>query len=169
MDNYFRAYIEKIKATKKLARDKNVPVWEIPLANSVGMILLTAVYMSIYTWIAIVDMENKMQYIPYWCNSFIEIANFLPLVYLSVLCLTMLDKVLIVFIIFQAVVTKGIYAGIQKLDHRIWRKTGRDSFIANKIWRVQQKWMSYDKKKRRKIMVFVILCSILFYGYRLFS
>ena len=169
MDNYFRAYIEKIKATKKLARDKNVPVWEIPLANSVGMILLTAVYMSIYTWIAIVDMEKNMQYIPYWWNTFIDIANFLPLVYLTVLCLTMLDKMLIVFIIFQAAVTKGIYAGIQKLDHKIWRKTGRDSFIANKIWGLQQKWMSIDKKKRRKIMVFVIFLSILFYGYRLFS
>ena len=61
MVNYFRSYIEKIKATKKLAKEKNVPVWEIPLANSVGIIILTAVYMSIYTWIAIVDMEKNMQ------------------------------------------------------------------------------------------------------------
>ena len=56
MGNYFREYIDKVKATKKLAREKNVPIWEIPLANAMGMIILTAVYMSVYTWIAIVDL-----------------------------------------------------------------------------------------------------------------
>tara|TARA_B100000929_G_scaffold154194_1_gene122052 strand:+ start:239 stop:745 length:507 start_codon:yes stop_codon:yes gene_type:complete len=167
--DYFRTWIEKIRATKKFAREKNVPVWEIPLANSVGIIILTAVYMSVYTWIVIVDVENNMQYIPYWWTSFIEIANFLPLIYLSILCWTMLDKVLKVFIIFQAEVTKSIYAGIQKVDHKIWRKTGKDSVIANKIWRVQQAWLKIDKKKRRKIKICAIILAILFYGFRIFG
>ena len=166
---FFHSYIDKIKATKKLAREKNVPVWEIPLANSVGMMILTAVYMSIYTWIAIVDVEKNFDYIPFWWNTFTTIANWLPLIYLGVLCLTMLDKVLTVFILFQAAITKGIYAGIQKLDHKIWRKTGKDSFIANKIWRVQQKWMSIDKKNRRKIIVVAFMVFMLWYGYRLFT
>ena len=167
MGNYFRDYIDKVKATKKLAREKNVPVWEIPLANSVGIIILTAVYMSIYTWIAIVDMEKSFQYIPFWWNTFIEIANWLPLIYLSILCFTMLHHVLTVFIIFQAVLTKCIYNGIAKIDHKIWRKTGRDSVIANKIWQVQQKWLSIDSKKRRKIVVCVLILSIMFYDYRI--
>ena len=38
--SYFHDFIEKIKDTKKYAREKNVPVWEIPLVNSVGMKLL---------------------------------------------------------------------------------------------------------------------------------
>ena len=37
MGNYFSNYIDKVKATKKLARDRNVPVWHIPLANSIGI------------------------------------------------------------------------------------------------------------------------------------
>ena len=114
MGNYFRDYIEKIKATKKLAR-----------------------------------------------------ANYLPLIYLSVLSFTMLHHVLTVFIIFQAVVTKGIFNTISKIDHKIWRKTGRDSYITNKIWWVQQKWMGIDSKKRRKIVACVLILSIMFYAYRI--
>ena len=167
MGNYFSNYIDKVKATKKLARDRNVPIWHIPLANSIGMLILTAVYMSIYTWIAIVDMENSFQYIPSWWNSFISIANYLPLIYLGILSFTMLHHVLTVFIIFQSVLTKGIYNGIAKIDHKIWRKTGKDSYIANKIWWVQQKWMGIDSKKRRKIVACVLILSIMFYAYRI--
>jgi len=167
MGNYFREYIDKVKATKKLAREKNVPIWEIPLANAMGMIILTAVYMSVYTWIAIVDLEKNFDYIPFWWNTFIDIANWLPLIYLGVLTFTMLDKVLTIFILFQASLTKGIFTGIQKLDHKIWRKTGKDSLIANKIWWVQQKWMGLDKRNRRIIMVLGFIVFMTWYGYRI--
>ena len=70
MAYYFSNYIDKIKATKKLAREKNVPIWMIPFANAMGMILLTTIYQSVYTWIAIVDMENKIDYIS--LNNFLK-------------------------------------------------------------------------------------------------
>ena len=169
MGNYFRDYIDKVKETKKLARDKNVPIWHIPLANAMGMIILTAVYMSIYTWIAIVDIEKNFDYIPSWWNLFIDIANWLPLIYLGVLSFTVLDKVLTIFILFQAALTKGIFNGIQKLDHKIWRKTGKDSYIANKIWKVQQKWMGLDKKNRRIIMLLGFTVFMMWYAYRIIT
>ena len=169
MGNYFRDYIDKVKATKKLAREKNVPVWHIPLANSIGMLILTSVYMSVYTWIAIVDMENNFDYIPSWWHSFISIANWLPLIYLGVLSFTMLHHVLTVFIIFQASLTKGIFNGISKIDHKIWRKTGKDSYIANKIWWVQQKWMGLEKGQRRKIMIVAFVVFMIWYSYRIIT
>ena len=169
MGNYFRDYIDKVKATKKLAREKNVPIWHIPLANAMGMIILTAVYMSVYTWIAIVDIEKNFDYIPSWWNLFIDIANWLPLIYLGVLSFTVLDKVLTIFILFQAAVTKSIFNIIQKADHKIWRKTGKDSVIANKIWWVQQKWMGLDKKKRQMIMILGFIVFMIWYGYRIIT
>jgi len=169
MGNYFRDYIDKVKATKKLAREKNVPIWHIPLANAMGMIILTAVYMSVYTWIAIVDIEKNFDYIPSWWNMFIEVANWLPLIYLGVLSFTVLDKVLTIFILFQAAVTKSIFNIIQKADHKIWRKTGKDSVIANKIWWVQQKWMGLDKKKRQMIMILGFIVFMIWYGYRIIT
>ncbi len=169
MGNYFRDYIDKVKATKKLAREKNVPIWHIPLANAMGMIILTAVYMSVYTWIAIVDIEKNFDYIPSWWNLFIDVANWLPLIYLGVLSFTVLDKVLTIFILFQAAVTKSIFNIIQKADHKIWRKTGKDSVIANKIWWVQQKWMGLDKKKRQMIMILGFIVFMIWYAYRIIT
>ena len=169
MGNYFRDYIDKVKETKKLARDKNVPMWMIPFANAMGIILLTSIYLSVYTWIAIVDMENSFDYIPSWWNTLVSIANWLPLIYLGVLSFTMLDKVLTVFILFQAALTKSIFNIIQKADHKIWRKTGKDSVIANKIWWVQQKWMGLDKGQRRKVMVVAFIVFMLWYSYRLLT
>ena len=169
MGNYFRDYIDKVKATKKLAREKNVPIWHIPLANAMGMIILTAVYMSVYTWIAIVDIEKNFDYIPSWWNLFIDVANWLPLIYLGVLSFTVLDKVLTIFILFQAAVTKSIFNIIQKADHKIWRKTGKDSVIANKIWWVQQKGMGLDKKKRQMIMILGFIVFMIWYAYRIIT
>ena len=114
-------------------------------------------------------MEKNFDYPPFWWGAFTYIANWSPLIYLSVLCFTMLDKVLTVFILFQASVTKSIFNGIQKADHKIWRKTGKDSYIANKIWWVQQKWMGIDKKNRQRIMVVGFIVFMLWYVSRLLT
>ena len=72
--SYFNDYIARIKATKKLAREKNVPVWLIPFANSVGLILLTAVYLGVYTLVALVDIEKNMDYVPVWWNMLVAVS-----------------------------------------------------------------------------------------------
>ena len=151
--SYLHDYIARIKATKKLAREKNVPVWLIPFANSVGLILLTAVYLGVYTLVALVDMEKNMDYVPVWWKILVGHADWLPLIYFAVICLAMLDKVLITIIIVQSAITKSIFEIIQKADHKIWRKTGKDSFIANKIWWLQQKWVGLNKRIRAMIII----------------
>jgi len=151
--SYLHDYIARIKATKKLAREKNVPVWLIPFANSVGLTLLAAVYLGVYTLVALVDMEKNMDYVPVWWKILVGHADWLPLIYFAVICLTMLDKVLITIIIVQSAITKSIFEIIQKADHKIWRKTGKDSFIANKIWWLQQKWVGLNKRIRAMIVI----------------
>lgn len=163
---YFGDFIERVKDTKKFAREKNVPVWEIPLVNSIGIILLTSIYLSFYTWMAISDAEKRLS-VYFWWDALIAVANWLPLIYLSLICLTMLDKVLRIFILMQAVLTKAVYDGIQKLDHKIWRKTGKDSYIASKIWWVQRKWMGIPAKKRRLIFFSVVTLYLTWYALRL--
>lgn len=160
MGNYFRDFWERIQDTKKFAREKNVPVWEIPLVNSIGIILLTSIYLSFYTWMAIPENVKPE---PFWWGTFIAIANWAPLIYLGLICLVMLDKVLRVFILFQAALTKLVMDGITKIDHKIWRKTGKDSYVANKIWKVQMKWMKMPKEKRKKIMILAIFLFGLYY------
>ena len=153
-------YIARIKATKKLAREKNVPVWLIPFANSVGLILLTAVYLGVYTLVVLVDMEKNMDYVPAWWKMLVVHADWIPLIYFTVITLTMLDKVLITIIIIQSAITKSIFKIIQKTDHKIWRKTGKDSYIANKIWWLQQKWVGLDKRIRAMIIIQFLIAFI---------
>ncbi len=162
---YFHDYIARIKATKKLARDKNVPVWLIPFANSVGLILLTAVYLGVYTLVALVDMEKNMAHVPAWWKMLVIHADWIPLIYFAVISLTMLDKVLIIIITIQSEITKSIFEIIQKADHKIWRRTGKDSFIANKIWWLQQKWVGLDKRIR---VMIIIQFLIVFVSWRYF-
>ena len=153
-------YIARIKATKKLAREKNVPVWLIPFANSVGFILLTAVYLGVYTLVVLVDMEKNMDYVPAWWKMLVVHADWIPLIYFAVISLTVLDKVLITIIIIQSAITKSIFKIIQKTDHKIWRKTGKDSYIANKIWWLQQKWVGLDKRIRAMIIIQFLIAFI---------
>ena len=153
-------YIARTKATKKLAREKNVPVWLIPFANSVGLILLTAVYLGVYTLVVLVDMEKNMDYVPAWWKMLVVHADWIPLIYFAVISLTMLDKVLITIIIIQSAITKSIFKIIQKTDHKIWRKTGKDSYIANKIWWLQQKWIGLDKRIRAMIIIQFLIAFI---------
>ena len=157
---YFRNYFDRVKATKKLAREQNVPLWIIPFVNACGVLLLTAVYMSVYTLLAIVDLEKNMQYVPIWWTMLAPMSDWLPLIYFAILSLTLMDRVLTVIIIVQASITKMVYQGIQKVDHKIWRKTGKDSFIADKIWHLQRKWQGLDKRIRWIIIIQLIIAFI---------
>ena len=157
---YFRDYIDRINATKKFAREQNVPIWIIPFVNACGILLLTAFYMSVYTWIAVVGLEENMKYVPVWWTLLTAQADWLPIIYFAVLCLTLMDRVLTVIIIIQSSVTKLIYQGIQKADHKIWRKTGKDSFIADKIWYIQRKWQGLDKRIRVMIIIQIAIAFI---------
>ena len=157
---YFRNYFDRVKATKKLAREQNVPLWIIPFVNACGVLLLTAVYMSVYTLLAIVDLEKNMQYVPIWWTMLAPMSDWLPLIYFAILSLTLMDRVLTVIIIVQASITKMVYQGIQKVDHKIWRKTGKDSFIADKIWHLQRKWVGLDKRIRWIIIIQFIIAFI---------
>ena len=157
---YFRNYFDRVKATKKLAREQNVPLWIIPFVNACGVLLLTAVYMSVYTLLAIVDLEKNMQYVPIWWTMLAPMSDWLPLIYFAILSLTLMDRVLTVIIIVQASITKMVYQAIQKVDHKIWRKTGKDSFIADKIWHLQRKWQGLDKRIRWIIIIQFIIAFI---------
>jgi len=158
---YFRDYIDRVNATKKFAREQNVPVWIIPFVNACGILLLTAFYLSVYTWIGIIGLEESMKYVPIWWTWLTTIlGDWLPLIYFTILSLTLMDRVLTVIIIIQSTFTKMIYQGIQKADHKIWRKTGKDSFIADKIWHMQRKWQGLDKRIRAMIIVQALIAFI---------
>ena len=144
--------------------EQGVPVWEIPLINSIGMIILGSIYLGFWSWTLIADMQ--FSYKPFWFEVLEDNLGYIPMVYALVIAVVALDKILVVMIRFQAKLTKMVYDLIQKLDHKIWRKTGKESFISNKIWKVQQRWVGYDKAKKRRIIALMMFLSVIYYSYR---
>ena len=159
-----RDYIERIRNTRKFAMEQGVPVWEIPLINSIGMIILGSIYLGFWSWTLIADMQ--FSYKPFWFEVLEDNLGYIPMVYALVIAVVALDKILVVMIRFQAKLTKMVYSVIQKLDQKIWRKTGKESFISNKIWKVQQRWVGYDKAKKRRIIALMVFLSVIYYSYR---
>ena len=159
-----RDYIERIRNTRKFAMEQGVPVWEIPLINSIGMIILGSIYLGFWSWTLIADMQ--FSYKPFWFEVLEDNLGYIPMVYALVIAVVALDKILVVMIRFQAKLTKMVYSVIQKLDQKIWRKTGKESFISNKIWKVQQRWVGYDKAKKRRIIALMIFIFVIYYSYR---
>ena len=117
MMNIIQEYIKRIKNTKKFAREQNVPVWEIPLINSVGLIILGSIYLGFMSWGLLSQMQFHDK--PYWLDVLEETSGYLPMIYALTITLTALDKVLILMIRFQSRITKIIYTAIQKLDHKM--------------------------------------------------
>ena len=159
-----RDYIKRIRNTRKFAMEQGVPVWEIPLINSIGMIILGSIYLGFWSWTLIADMQ--FSYKPFWFEVLEDNLGYIPMVYALVIAVVALDKILVVMIRFQAKLTKMVYSVIQKLDQKIWRKTGKESFISNKIWKVQQRWVGYDKAKKRRIIALMMFLSVIYYSYR---
>ena len=159
-----RDYIERIRNTRKFAMEQGVPVWEIPLINSIGMIILGSIYLGFWSWTLIADMQ--FSYKPFWFEVLEDNLGYLPIIYFLIIAVIALDKILVVMIRFQAQLTKVVYNLIQKLDQKIWRKTGKESFISNKIWKVQQRWVGYDKAKKRRIIALMVFLSVIYYSYR---
>ena len=159
-----RDYIERIRNTRKFAMEQGVPVWEIPLINSIGMIILGSIYLGFWSWTLIADMQ--FSYKPFWFEVLEDNLGYIPMVYALVIAVVALDKILVVMIRFQAKLTKMVYSVIQKLDQKIWRKTGKESFISNKIWKVQQRWVGYDKAKKRRIIALMMFLFVIYYSYR---
>ena len=159
-----RDYINRIRNTRKYASEQGVPVWEIPLINSIGMIILGSIYLGFWSWTAIAEMQ--FSYKPYWFEVLEDNLGYLPIIYFLIIAVIALDKILVVMIRFQAQLTKVVYNLIQKLDQKIWRKTGKESFISNKIWKVQQRWVGYDKRKKRRIIALAVFLFVIYYSFR---
>ena len=128
------------------------------------MIILGSIYLGFWSWTLIADMQ--FSYKPFWFEVLEDNLGYIPMVYALVIAVVALDKILVVMIRFQAKLTKMVYDLIQKLDHKIWRKTGKESFISNKIWKVQQRWVGYDKAKKRRIIALMVFLSVIYYSYR---
>ena len=148
--SYLNNYIKRIKDTKKVAREKNIGIWFVPVIDSIIIILYAS-------WeISIIIMYNEQ-------DPNVGLFSFITLTCLAML--TILDRLILFFIRFHAYVNKLVLQGISKLDMYFWKKTGKDAVVTNSIWKLQGKYMKRTKKQKRMLTVMFVGLIMLYYGW----
>lgn len=163
VEDFIRHRISKIKEVKKFAREKNLPIWQMPVLDSLGVSMIISIYASYITWEWFSRQAEFGMTIPPLIESIIV---WLPLIYFFTIFATVMDKIAMFFVLVHSYLSKLVLTTIQKIDHKIWRKTGRDSVIANGIWKIQMKWMKLSKKRRKQITATFILFMVWYYSLR---
>jgi hypothetical protein len=145
---YFENYFEKIKDTKKVARDKNIGVWWMPVFDSFLITIYLSWQLSVGVWIALDMWQGGQDYVPWYMDSLWEISSFSLSIFMSIITFTILDKIILFFIYVHSYANK---------------------LVTNFIWKLQRKYMSRSKKER-KIMTFAFVGMIgVYYGWMILT
>jgi len=162
---YFENYFERIKQTKKVARDKNIGVWQIPVLNSLLFTMYLSWQLSIGVWILLDSWQSAQTYIPWYMDTLWQVSSFSITIIMCIISLTILDKIILFFIYIHAYANKLILQGISKLDMYLWKKTGRDTVFTNAIWKIQGKFMRRSKRQRKLIAMAFAGVIVFYYGW----
>ena len=162
---YFVNYFAKIKDTKKVAQEKNIGVWLIPVFDALLITIYLSWQLSVGVWILLDTWQSGQPYVPWYMDSLWEVSSFSLTIFMSIITFTILDKIILFFIYLHAYANKLVLRGISKLDMYLWRKTGRDTVITNAIWKLQRKYMSRSKKQRKLMTLAFVGMIGMYYGW----
>jgi hypothetical protein len=162
---YFVNYFERIRQTKKVARDKNIGIWMLPVFNSLIFTMYLSWQLSIGTWILLDSWQNAQTYIPWYMDALWKVSPFSITIFMSIITFTILDKIILFFIHVHAYANKLILQGISKLDMYLWKRTGRDTVFTNAIWKIQGKFMRRSKKQRTLLSIAFAGVIVFYYGW----
>jgi len=166
---YFVTYFAKIKDTKKVAREKNIGVWLLPVFDSFLITLYLSWELSVGVWFLLDSWQTGQTYIPWYMDSLWELSSFSLTIFMSIITFTILDKIILFFIYVHSYANKLVLQAITKADMYLWRKTGRDTVITNFIWKLQRKYMNRSKNER-KIMTIAFVGMIgTYYGWMIIT
>jgi len=162
---YFENYFDKIKQTKKIAREKNIGIWMLPVFNSLIFTMYLSWQLSIGVWILLDSWQSAQTYIPWYMDTLWKVSSFSITIFMIVITLTILDKIILFFIYLHAYANKLILQGISKLDMYLWKKTGRDTVFTNAIWKIQGKFMRRSKRQRKIMAMAFAGVIVSYYGW----
>ncbi len=153
--------ISKIKATKKIAREKNLVSWNLPLLNSFVSIMVGAMLLSLATHVFLNELEESFSYPPWWFDWAWSMAPALPVVYGIIGILLFMDKLIILFIHYERLLQKTMARCLEKLDYYLWKKTGKDAPVTTALWKMASKFSNMTSRRRKLVItVAIILLAI---------
>ncbi|KEQ56545.1 hypothetical protein SCCGRSA3_02034 [Marine Group I thaumarchaeote SCGC RSA3] len=166
IENYFRNYISKLKDTKKIARQKNIAVWYMPLIDSLLITYFVSWMISYHSWIFMGNFQ-ELSNSSIHMKWFWEFSVYFPFVFWGILLVSVLPKLVHVMILIHHYIMKLVFVGINKFDLWYWRKYKKESVLANAIWKSQSQIMGMDKQRKRQIFVIFLAVVVAYYFVRL--
>lgn len=157
IDKIFWYRVAKIKEVKYYAKDRNIPIWYMPVLDAVMLCFLGSIYLSDFL-IASIPPDGVFQIV----------SPYLPFLLFALAFLTVIDLVAKGMVHVHQTSTKLVQKIIQKIDYLIWKKTKKDNVISTGIWRVQSKYMKLSKSSRKRLSLLFIMLIILYVTLRLF-
>ena len=142
--DYFYNYKKRFQVLRTKT-SSNLTFW-ICIINSVGFAYMVSWWCSYYSWVALGSLETLHPLV-------FEISIHLPNIFLSVICLTVLDKITHGMLIVNQFAQKLVFKGIQKFDLYYWRKFRRQGPITNTLFRIQQNFQNMPIHKRRQVIL----------------
>ena len=145
-------FVGRIKATKKLAKDKNVHQWYSCLLHGVIIIFGSSLVLSLYT---------MSFFSTIWETPIGELAFYtfgLPLLYSIILTYLFLEKIIILEIHLFERINKLVFKSWQRFDMWYFRKYRKTSPLTEYLAKLQMKIgkNKMSKRKRRLIMLSLI-------------
>ena len=157
IDKVFWYRVHKLKEIKHYAKQKNLPVWHMPVIDSIMICILGSIYISDYL-VGSIPSDG-------W---FAVVSPYMPLVLFTLFFLTVMDLVAKAMVNVHITLIKLVHGGITKIDHYIWKRTKKDNVISTKILNFQLKYMALPKSTKRRLKILLVLMIILYVTIRLF-
>ena len=150
--------IDRVKETRKLAREKNVPNWYVCLLDAIVITIVFSSTSALYSYIAFDEWVQDLTYRPYWVDMISSAVDLFPLVF-AIPLLYKFDRLIIASILFHSWLNRKFMEIVSKLDHKIWKKTGKDAWLSDKMWKATRKFAKLPKRQRK----FVVICFMALY------
>lgn len=150
--------IERVKETRKIAREKNVLNWYVCLLDAIIITIVLSSTTALYSYVVFDNWVQNLNYTPYWVDIISSAVDFFPMIFALPL-LYKFDRLIIASILFHSWLNRKMMSAVQKLDHKMWKKTGKDAWFSDKMWKATRLYAKLPKRQRK----FLTICFIALY------
>lgn len=132
-----------------------MPNWYVCLLDAMILTIVLSSTLALYSYVFLDSWTQTLVYKPYWIEP---ITEYLPMIY-AVPFVYKIDILIKGSIIFHSWLNKKMMETISKIDHKIWKKTGKDSYLSDKMWKGSKLFAKIPKRQRN----FLIACFMSLY------
>jgi hypothetical protein len=130
LDDPISWQIKKVKALRSRMLDFNIQSLTAPILHAMMFLMFVGYTVTglIVNDVVTHGTESEIEFVG-------KTVNFIPIMVVGILGITVFDKLVLIFMYYIKTVNQAVFNAINKADHKLWRKTGKDSPVSNALLR----------------------------------